>query len=845
MADSTPTQLSRPPRHGPQSPPPVWGQIPARNTGFVGREELLTQLHEHLVQGATAVVPHSLHGMGGVGKTQVALEYVYRHRHDYELVWWIPADSPAQIQQSLSELANRLRLPTAGEAAVAVRGVLEALRIGEPSRNWLLIYDNAGSPEALRPYLPVDGPGQILVTSRQAEWRRNRTAAVEVSVFTRAESRQLLQQRGPTSLTEEAADRIADKLGDLPLAVEQTAVWLTETMMAPEEWLRLFDEKSAELLKEAGTDHHSSVAATMNLSLNQLADTNPAALQLLRVCAFLASQPVPRRLFYGARNVEVPDELAGLLTDPIKLGRALRAVDRYALVKIDHRNESFQLHQLVQLTLMEPLATAEQDRLRHCAHMLLANLNPGDPASSPDWPRYLELLPHVWASELVNCDNDWARQLVLGEMEFLSFWGGYEEGRELGELTLTRWREHLGPEHTNTVRAELIHASTLRQLGRFQEAHDLCTRAVNTLTETHGPDDMETLDARRLVCWDLRNLGDFHGAVEVSAEVLAKHERLFGREDLATLRSAHAHAVGLRLNGAFEESIEIFWYNFQRLQEIVGPEHQNTNGSRHGHAVALMESGRYPEAESELDQLATELNQIRDADAPGRLSVLASQSVAKRRTGQLQYAQDLCAEAWHLSMNRNGPATPATMLIANAYAVALRTTGELDQALELAEDTQRRHRELFGRHHPYFAGALMNYAAVLTKLGRTDEALRLNENALAVLVEQLGADHPNSIATSVNLLTTIARSDNLARAIELGEQTVRRCDTVLQPRHPLTLAARRNLTLERHQAGEPDSADELAAIEQDYVEVFGPQHPATLAARKHIRATCDIFLTAM
>ncbi|MDS1269369.1 FxSxx-COOH system tetratricopeptide repeat protein [Lipingzhangella sp. LS1_29] len=843
VVDSSPAQVSTQPRRGPDYPPPVWGQIPPRNTSFVGRSDLLELLHERLQQGTTAVVPTSLQGMGGVGKTQLALEYVYRHRQDYDLVWWIPADSPAQIQQSLADLATRLRLPGSSEAATAVRSILEALRLGEPYDNWLLVYDNAGSPDSVHPFIPVDGPGQVLVTSRQAEWRRDRNSALEVNVFTRAESLELLRLRGPAGLGEQTADRIAERLGDLPLAVEQTAVWLTETLMDPEDWLRLFQEKSVELLNEAGSEHHSSVVATMNLSLDRLADTNPAALQLLRVCAFLAPQPVPRRLFYGARNVDVPSELHELLSDPIKLGRALRAADKYALVKLDHRNESFQLHQLVQLAVLQPMSQQERTAMRRAAHMLLANLNPGDPSSAADWPRYTELLPHVRATDMVDSDIAWARELVIGEIRFLGLWGAYNEGYELGQYTLTRWREQLGPEHRQTVRAALAHARILRYLGKFQDAYDLCTNSVNTLAETRGADDEETLDASRLLAWDLRNLGEFHRAVEVSADVLAKHTRQFGRDDPYTLQAAHVHALGLRLIGQFQEGMEISWYNFQRLQEMVGPEHESTNAARHQHGIALMESGRYAEAESELDQLVRDLNQLREPNAPGRLSVLASLSVAKRRTGQLERSRTLSEEAWSYSLDSIGPDAPDTMIIASCHAVALRVTQEHTAALELSEEVHRRLRALYGPHHPHYAGAAVNFAVVLRQHGRFDEAREVNEEARSILALRLGTDHHHTLACDVNRASDLRNSGDTREAIELGEDVARRCRELLTSDHPLTLAARRNLALDRQEI-DADTT-ELSEVHRNYQAVFGPEHPATVATAEGRRANCDIFLTGL
>lgn len=831
----------------PEGTPPVWGQVPPRNPNFVGREELLDELEHRLTRATTAVVPHSLQGMGGVGKTQLAVEFAYRRRSDCDLIWWIPADGPAQIQRSLTELAARLRLPVEGEAATAVRGALEALRTGTPCGNWLLVFDNAAEPAEITPFLPVDGPGRVLVTSRSSAWRTDRDSALAVDVFDRRESTELLRRRGPEGLSAGDAEAIAERLGDLPLAIEQTAVWLRETLMPPDRWLELFEEKAADLLESArpGADYPRSVAATMNLSLERLRETDPAALHLLRVCAFFAPQPVPRRLFYGARNLEVPPELGELLADPVKLGRALRAVDQYALVKLDHRDESFRLHQLVQETVKLPLTAEERESLRHQARMLLANLDPRDPCATPNWPRYTEFLPHVWATDLVGCSDDRGRELVVGEMQFLALWGGYQEGHALGEEALRRWTRDLGPEHPQTLRASLIHAEILRKIGRFQDAYELCTRTLEALTRTRGPDDEQTLEARNILSWDLRNLGEFHQAVQVSAEAAEKHERLFGRDDPLTLGAMRLHAVGLRLTGRFQESLAIDEYNFHRQQELLGPENTTTIGSRHGCAIGLMESGRYREAEAELEHLLDQVNLIREPRSPARISVLMSLAVAKRRTGRPHTSRELSLEAWTLARERSGPDNPLTMRTAACHAVSLRVAGETDSSLELCSDTRQRYQRIFGGHHPHYAGTTVNLAVTLRLLGRVPEARRLDEEAIAILDDRLGPDHPNTIACAVNLASDLFGGGDATAATQRDTDTLHRCRQAFPVNHPLTLAVRRNLALDRHECPTMEADEELAEVHRLYQEVFGPRHPSTRSTARGVRANCDIFLPAL
>ncbi|WP_235825808.1 NB-ARC domain-containing protein, partial [Candidatus Frankia alpina] len=211
-------------------PAVLGGAVPQRNPHFTGRDDSLRELHQRLGDGTTAVLPEALYGMGGVGKSQLAVEYVYRYQSEYELIWWIPAERSAQIVQTLAGLAPSLRLDAGLEANTVVPAVREALRIGQPYRRWLLVFDNAEDPSRVAEYFPNPGAeGHVLVTSRDSRWAAV-ARPLEVAVFARFESRALLQRRDDT-LTDDDADRLAQALGDLPLAIDQAATWRVETGM--------------------------------------------------------------------------------------------------------------------------------------------------------------------------------------------------------------------------------------------------------------------------------------------------------------------------------------------------------------------------------------------------------------------------------------------------------------------------------------------------------------------------------------------------------------------------------------------------------------------------------------
>jgi hypothetical protein len=214
--------------------------------------------------------------MGGIGKSTAAVEYAHRHHDEFDIAWWVPAEDPALIPERLAELALALDLT----AATSPAGVGVARLLGELARRdrWLVVFDNAEDPRALSPFLS-DGPGQVLITSRNPAWR-GIADVVGVREFTRAESIALLRRLAP-GLTEVEADRVADAVGDLPLAVEQAGSLLADTGMAADKYLRLLGERAQDVLDhDPGGGYPQSVAASWAVAFDRLAADDPTALDL-------------------------------------------------------------------------------------------------------------------------------------------------------------------------------------------------------------------------------------------------------------------------------------------------------------------------------------------------------------------------------------------------------------------------------------------------------------------------------------------------------------------------------------------------------------------------------------
>ncbi|MGQ4384799.1 FxSxx-COOH system tetratricopeptide repeat protein [Streptomyces sp. SAS_270] len=835
---STPSQPAAP-------PPRLWGNVPQRNRNFTGREDLLTQLRQRLATGVTtAVLPEALHGMGGVGKSQIAIEYVYRSSKDYQLIWWIPAEQTNLIVQSLIELGDQMGL-RAGADRAAVPAVLEALRVGEPYANWLLVFDNAENPHEVRQFFPKDGPGRVMVTSRNSQWS-SLASSLEVDVFAREESITLIKRRSP-EIAEDAADRLADALGDLPLAVEQAAVWLAETGMPVHQYLDLFETKYTDLLRvDPPADYDLPVAAAWNVSLDRLREDHPAALQLLQVCAFFAPEPIDWDFFSAVRGVAAPSALRAALDDPIKLARAVREVGRYALARLDHRRSTIQVHRLVQRVLIEQMNGHERAEMRHCAHEILANADPRNPQRSSEWPRYSALLPHARASRMVECEDPWVRELVLNETRFLLARSDYAEALPVAEEAAGMWRRLLGDDHEHVISADQVRALALRWQNRYAEAYSLQSELVTRCRRVLGERDEATQRALSVLAILLRLRGDFYRARELDQQAYETTLREYGADDVGTLQTAHNYAVSLRLAGDFEEAYRLDEEIYERRVEVIGDDHLQTLNSLHSLYIDLQELGRYQEALEGQERLRDLMLGMLGEEHSLTIWVSRELSVTRRKVGDHQGALELSSKVLEVLRRRSADESLENVRAALNHATDLRHANDLTAAVELGRQTLARCRRLLGEEHPHSYAAAVNLAVPLRLLGQVNEAHELDEEAVNGLSRCLDANHPRTLLARTNLASDLSELGEIRQACEL-DRTLQRVSAERRgENHPATLAITLNLSYDLKALGETTEATGLynTALAA-YRTVLGPDHQATRDAMSSMRANRDIDLLSI
>ncbi len=822
--------------------PAVWGNVPPRNPHFTGRRALLAELHTRLHEGTTAVLPEALHGMGGVGKSQLAVEYVYRQQADYDVIWWIPAERTAQIGSALVDLAQRLRLPVGTEANIAIPAVLEALRTGVPYGRWLLIFDNAEDPKAVRGFFPAGGSGRVLVTSRNMEWA-NVARPLEVDVFAREESIELLQRRGP-ELADIDASRLAEALGDLPLAIEQAATWRAETGMEAEEYLRLFEEKLNELLdSNTPMDYDRPVAAAWNVSLDRLADSNPAALRLLQLCAFFAPEPISRQLLAGVGNILIVPDLDAALRDSIKLNQAIREINRYALARIDHRTNSLQMHRLVQAVLVGRMTPDERETMRRGAHALLAGGNPHDPVNPENWSRYAELYPHVLAVDAIGSSNTWLRELLINEAEYLYYWGDHQASCQLAEETYQGWRSTRGDDDPHTIEIGGWLAWMFFVVGRYREAAALNTRLLEICDRLFGTNHEKTIETLGSVAADKRVEGDFRTAMEISDEVYRRASSTLGPDDPISLNAAHNVGVSLRLLGDFTRARDLDQNTWQKRVQLFGEDELRSLISFNALTVDLRELGDYLGARARQEELLDRFRRLlHNAEShPQILRASRNLAVARRKAGDHTRALELSRDVQLRLTSRYGPDHPDSLATSLCLSMDLRHNGDLAAARELCEQTRDRYRRVLGENHPHTLAAAVNLAITHRLAGDAETAYDIDRETFAAFRDSLGTDHPSTLACAANLASDLYAQGEFQAAHDQDVDTVAQSQQTCGADHPATLVCSANLAMDLRALGRVDEAERLhAAVVTQMDQILGVDHPATRAAAGWVRSNCDI-----
>ncbi len=826
-------------------------RLPSRNLTFTGRGPLLERLRDHFTAGPTAPVPSQvLYGIGGVGKTQTALEYAHRYKAAYDLVWWIDAAQPDYIRSALADLAPHLDLEAGEDKRGTAEAVLRALGQGRPYKRWLLVYDNAGSPTGLDGLIPEGPPGgHVLVTSRDRAWVSSAGRAeveVEVEVFTRAESVELLHTFSPR-LAAEDAEQVARELGDLPLAVGQAAVWLSQSTMSVEVYLARLRARPTDILDDTSLppkEYPNSAARTWKMAVEELRELNRAAVEMLEICSFFGPDPIPMRLLYSravTRALTMDDDDS---RDEMAVAQLLRALSRFGLARSDQGTETLTVHRLIQAVIRDGVGAQRWTELRGVVHMALADANPGNPEATTDWDEYDELLPHLEPSRAAADPNPEVRRLITDSVRYLWKRSLYGTAADLAVRTLEQWGrpdfQGGGPDDVHTLLLRTQLGNVLRSQGRLTEAYELDANVLRRFTEAKGAEYPATLAAAGNVGADLRALGRYREARELDRHTCEVALREFGEDHQRTLMYLNNLGISEYLAGDRRAALELHRSAYERQRRNQGSMKPRTLNLANNYARDLREAGELAEALQLLETTTRLYQQVLGDGHSDTLRARRNLAVALRRDGRYGEAHDIDQDSYNRLLLAHGADHYDTLAVTCNLAGDFAALGENTQALNLAERALARYMVYLGEDHPVTLVCASNLAVYLRRLGRLEEALAVSGRTMAQLRTALGESHLFTYSCMLNHANDLAAAGRIQEAADLETAVREGLPPVLGPDHYDVIAATSNLSLSLRALNRA-AADELHndALERAR-RTLGADHPTTQAISEGIRLDSDI-----
>jgi tetratricopeptide (TPR) repeat protein len=838
----------------------IWSnEIPPRNPNFSGRGADLDLLRSNLV-GRERQHPavQVISGEGGIGKTEIATEFIHRHRDKYGIIWWIRAEHLDRVRDALVGLGQRLELRQAaagGGRDRAITAVMDTLESGvQPS--WLLVYDNAAMPLELQRYLPKCLPGgHIIITSRLRSWPAYmRADNIEVALFSVGEAVSFLRRRVPAlefpreneedeeTRRAEEAGRLAQALEGLPIATEYAAAYLAETKQGIDDYIDQLGEKVQRLRGEGPSDFPAPISAAWEMSTALL---NEDAGHLSNLCAFFSPEPIAAELLLRyAGEVTEPPGLRDTLSHPRRFRAAASRLARLSLAKVNGARDLIQMHRVVQALTRSRLDRDRPDAFRAyraAVEIVLAASNPGNPDRAANDVAYDLSLQHLESDRsFFETGNEELRRLIIDQVRRLHLRGGHAEAMRFGQDALEVWRNQLGQDDLHVLSLAVEVAIAMRWDGHAADASDLIQKTLRLLKREYGDEHEVTLLCANTQGADLRTRSQFEEALDQDLDLLPKFESVFGVNHDRTMNVRNNLAADYRRLGRFREALEIDQRTFQDRRDILGPADQRTLTSYDAVARDLRGLGLYQES---LDTAREVMKGFATAGGRENLDLLNARkgfAVALRKVGYPWEALQESEEVVQRYRDYLGPEHTYTLRAAANLINDRRAVGYTTWAEELAEEVLDRCREA-GFPFDLGYGTMVNLASVLREDGRVQEALRTDSQGWRGLAAEYGDLHPLTLEAGINYASDLAACGDLPTAIQIGQETLSKSRNSLGENHPDTLMATVNLAIDQAALGNTAEADQLLADAlRRYEDTLTTEHPEALAAARWTRLTAEI-----
>lgn len=839
----------------PANTPALWTVPYLRNLHFTGREELLKQLDQQFsasrneastqLRGAALTQPRAIKGLGGIGKTQIAVEYAYRAREQsrYTHILWINAASEEAIMTSFVALAEMLPAFAAAKETDQHKLVEAIIRwLEQCQERWLLIFDNADNVALLQPYLPHHGNGNLLFTTR-AHAVGSFAVSIDVEKMGLVEGTMLLLHRAQRQQASDEerneAINIVITLDGFPLALDQAGAYIEETECSFSDYLQTYQKHHQALLARRGaqaTNYPDSVATTWSLSFQHIAQTNPAASELLHLCAFLAPDAIPEELLTeGAAHW--PIMLQQAVTDHFAFNHLLEALLRFSLVKRRVKEHTLSLHRLVQVVQRDTMELEEQRQWAKRVVLAVHRVFPGNPKEDvATWPLCLRSLEQAQACDVLIQQYQLllpeAAELLDRAAMYLREHASYALAEPLYQRALSIWEQTYGSEHIDIARSLGNLANLYSRQGKYALAEEAYKRALHILEQT------VSLDHHQITAAVLNHLaslyyeqGKYRDAELLYERALRLREQEVGPDHLRVASPLNNLALLYQELGKYAEAETLNLRALHIWEQARGPEHPDVAFALNGLAELYVKRGKYEEAESLFTRAISIREQTLGLQHPNVAHPLHGLAELYVKLGKYEEAEPLLQRALQIWEQSVGPEHDAT-------AGAFYGLGHLfaqrnqEQAEEFFQRALRIREQQLGPEHPEVAHSLSSLAGLYCEQEKYAEAEPLYQRALAIWKRQLGETHPQTAHTLNGLAHLYTMQGKYTEAESLFQQALHIQEQILGELHLETAETLHDFAALQKVQGKRQQAisfyQRALTIRE---QILGETHPTTMATR--------------
>ncbi|HZO74484.1 MAG TPA: FxSxx-COOH system tetratricopeptide repeat protein [Ktedonobacteraceae bacterium] len=777
-----------------------------QNAFFTDRETIFSALTSFFTFSQTRQTRMvALHGLGGIGKTQIALEYLYRSSRLYQSILWLNASSRERFHAEVNALADEIALPEKDRTDedhlfAAVKRWLQS------QTNWLLVLDHLDDFTLIDLIVPAQGSGHVLLTTRiQVAWEMAEALPIaqldtDAGVFFLLQRAEIiptgasLDQAPPAAIQQATA--VVQAMDGFPLALDQAGAYLAETGCGLATYLTLLQQERASLLSRRGRiagrqNHPDSVTITLSLTIEKVVQQRATNLPLLRLLAFLHPESIPYELLVdGADALHEP--LRSLTAHPLALNEALADLHNYSLIYHLADTTTLRIHRIIQAVLIDGLPKGQQRQ---------------------------------WASQAVRLVNH-----VFPEVSF--------DTQEECERYLPQ-AQHCATLITNFQLTLKEGALLLQRLGTYCYRHACYSEAEAHLAQALLLQEQHHWAAPQEIAQTLNSLGllyhrqtRYQEAEKVQLRALELREQALGPTHFQTAESLHNLAVLYGSQGRYQQAEQFYQRVLTLDEQMIGPEHPDTAKTLNNLGLIQSMQGNYTQAETAYQRALAIYEHALAPNHPDLAYPLNGLGDLAEKRGHYQQAEQFYQRALAIREQTLGDTHPETAYSFNKLAGIYEIQGKDQQAEALYQRALVIGEQALGPDHPDVALFLNNLAFLADKQEQYQQAEPLYQRALSIYEQALGADHP-TVADVLNNLGVLYRdTHNEARAEQFLQRALAIREQIFGPTHPDTAQSLSNLADLRVAQHAYQEAEAL--FQQAYtlrLQMFGPAHPDVARTR--------------